>query len=126
VGKSILIVEDEPKSLKLTHDLLDISGYTTIQAVNGRQGIEKAKSEKPDLILMDIMMPEMNGYSACSVIKSDPVTGKIPVIMLSAAGFELNKKLAVRVGADGYLTKPIDLNELLATVKSFLPDTEAE
>jgi len=71
MGKTILIVEDEPKNMTLTKDILKISGYETIEAVDGRQGVEKAKSARPDLILMDIMMPKMDGYAACREIKAD-------------------------------------------------------
>ena len=92
MGKTILIVEDEPKNMTLTRDLLKISGYETIEAWDGRQGVEKAKSAQPNLILMDIMMPKMDGYAACSAIKADQSTKNIPVVMVTAVGFDLNKK----------------------------------
>ena len=121
MGKVILIVEDDPKSLTLTRDLLQISGYTTIEAANGEQGVELAKAKKPDLILMDIMMPKMDGYSACQAIKADEATRKIPVVMLTAVGYELNKELAKRIGADGYVTKPFSRQELMAAISPFFP-----
>ena len=121
MGKVILIVEDDPKSLTLTKDLLQISGYTTIEATDGEQGVELAKAKKPDLILMDIMMPKMDGYSACQAIKADEATRKIPVVMLTAVGYELNKELAKRIGADGYATKPFSRQELMAAISPFLP-----
>ncbi len=74
MSKLILIVEDDPKSLKLTRDLLQVSGYETIEAVNGLQGIELAKTKNPDLILMDILMPGMDGYATCHVLKTNSVT----------------------------------------------------
>jgi CheY-like chemotaxis protein len=120
MSKVILIVEDDPKSLKLTKDLLDMSGYSTIQATDGAQGVELAKAQMPDLVLMDIMMPKMDGYTACHAIKSDTVTSNIPVIMLTALGFDLNKELAERIGASGYVTKPIVQQELIRTIRSFL------
>src|SRR4030042_2690781 len=92
--KVILIVEDDPKSMTLTKDLLKISGYKTIQASDGQQGVELAKSAKPDLILMDIMMPKKDGYAACHDIKADQTTKHIPIVMLTAVGFDLNKMLA--------------------------------
>ncbi len=119
--KLILIVEDDPKSMKLTRDLLQVSGYKTIEATDGKQGIELAKAKKPDLILMDIMMPEMDGYTACDAIKADKATSKIPVVMLTAMGYELNKKLAEKLGADGYITKPFTRQELLDKISQFLP-----
>ena len=121
MSKLILIVEDDPKSLKLTRDLLQVSGYETIEAVNGLQGIELAQTKNPKLILMDLMMPEMDGYTACSKIKADQVTKVIPVIMLTAVGHELNKKFALEMGADGYITKPFTREELLDAISRFLP-----
>ena len=116
MGKTILIVEDEPKNMTLTKDILKISGYETIEAVDGRQGVEKAKSARPDLILMDIMMPKMDGYAACREIKADPATKNIPVIMLTAVGYDLNKKLAKQMGADGYVTKPFSRQQLVDAI----------
>ena len=121
MAKVILIVEDDPKSLKLTRDLLRASGYTTIEATDGKQGVELAKSRKPDLVLMDIMMPKMDGYLACDAIKKDKVTRGIPVVMLTAMGYELNKELARKLGADGYITKPFTRQELLDVINQFLP-----
>ena len=120
MGKTILIVEDEPKNMTLTKDILKISGYETIEAVDGRQGVEKAKSARPDLILMDIMMPKMDGYAACREIKADPATKNIPVIMLTAVGYDLNKKLAKQMGADGYVTKPFSRQQLVDAITLLL------
>jgi CheY-like chemotaxis protein len=120
MGKTILIVEDEPKNMTLTRDLLKISGYETIEAVDGKQGVEKAKSEKPNLILMDIMMPKMDGYSACREIKADQSTKNIPVVMLTAVGYDLNKKLAKQMGADGYVTKPFSRQQLIDAISPLL------
>ena len=116
MGKTILIVEDEPKNMTLTRDILKISGYETIEAVDGRQCIDKAKSAKPNLILMDIMMPKMDGYAACREIKADPATKNIPVIMLTAVGYDLNKKLAKQMGAEGYVTKPFSRQQLVDAI----------
>ncbi len=121
MAKVILIVEDDPKSLKLTRDLLQVSGYTTIEATDGEQGVELVKEWKPDLILMDIMMPKMDGYTACQAIKTDKATAGTPVVMLTAMGYELNKELAKRMGADGYITKPFSRQELLDVISQFLP-----
>src|SRR5271157_2127353 len=120
MGKTILIVEDEPKNMTLTRDMLKISGYETIEAMDGRQGVEKAKSAKPNLILMDIMMPKMDGYAACREIKADPATKNIPVIMLTAVGYDLNKKLAKQMGADGYVTKPFSRQQLVDAISLLL------
>jgi CheY-like chemotaxis protein len=120
MGKTILIVEDEPKNMTLTKDILKISGYETIEAVDGRQGVEKAKSARPDLILMDIMMPKMDGYAACREIKADPATNNLPVIMLTAVGYDLNKRLAKQMGADGYVTKPFSRQQLVDAITLLL------
>jgi CheY-like chemotaxis protein len=121
VSKVILIVEDDPKSMKLTRDLLKVSGYITIEATDGEQGVELAKAKKPDLILMDIMMPKMDGYNACRAIKTDEATRKIPVVMLTSVDFELNKELGRAVGADGYITKPLRHQDLLDKIEQFSP-----
>jgi two-component system, OmpR family, alkaline phosphatase synthesis response regulator PhoP len=120
MSKVILVVEDDPKSMTLTKDLLQISGYSTVQATDGKQGVVVATSTKPDLILMDIMMPKMDGYSACHELKSNPDTKNIPVIMLTAVGYDLNKKLAQNVGAQGYITKPFSRQELLDAISPLL------
>lgn len=120
MAKTILIVEDDPKSMTLTTDLLTISGYTTIQAIDGQQGVELAKSAKPDLILMDIMMPKKDGYAACHDIKADQTTKHIPVVMLTAVGFDLNKMLAKQYGANGYVTKPFDRQQLINAISPLL------
>ena len=119
--KVILIVEDEPKNMTLLRDLLNVSGYTTIEATDGEQGVELAKVRKPDLILMDIMMPVMDGYNACRAIKTEKATREIPVIMLTSLDYELNKALGRDVGAAEYITKPVDRQELLDVISRFLP-----
>lgn len=124
MSKVILVVEDDPKSMTLTRDMLKLSGYTTIEAIDGEQGIELARIRKPDLILMDIMMPKVDGYSACKAIKTDKVIKNIPVVMLTAVGYELNKKLAKQLGADGYITKPFSLQELVDTINSILTNSQ--
>ncbi len=120
MAKVVLVVEDDPRSLKLTRDMLSMSGYNSIPAVDGQEGVDLAKAQKPDLILMDIMMPKMDGYTACHALKKDSATKDIPVIMVTSVGFELNKALAEQFGASGYITKPVDRQELVKTIKPFL------
>jgi len=119
MAKAILIVEDDPRQLRLIRDLLKLSGYVTIEATDGEKGVELAKAKKPDLILMDIMMPKMDGYTACREIKSDKATRAIPVVMLTSVDFQLNKDLAKDIGADGYITKPLDSQKLLDVMHRF-------
>ncbi len=121
MAKVILVVEDDPKDLKLIRDLLQVSGYKTIEATGGEQGVELAKSKKPDLVLMDILMPKVDGYTACREIKMDKATRAIPVVMLTSLDYELNKELGRDMGANGYMTKPIDRQELLDVISRFLP-----
>ncbi len=117
--KKILIVDDESNIRLLVSSMLN-QDYIVIHAGDGDEAIAIAKRQKPDLILMDIMMPRMDGYAACSVIKADPALKKIPVVMLTGVGHELNKKLAKEVGADGYTTKPFSRAELLEAVRNLL------
>ena len=121
MAKVILVVEDDPIALKLIRDVLKISGYKTIEATDGEQGVELAKARKPDLILMDIMMPVMDGYAACRAIKRDKATKTIPVVMLTSLEHELNKEIGKDVGADEYITKPLAHKELLDVISRFLP-----
>ncbi len=121
MAKVILIVEDDPKDLKLIRDLLQVSGYKTIEATGGEQGIELAKAKKPDLILMDILMPKVDGYTACREIKMDKATKAIPVVMLTSLDYELNKELGKDMGANAYITKPFGRQELLDVISRFLP-----
>jgi CheY-like chemotaxis protein len=117
--KKILIVDDEPNIRLLVSGILS-HDYIVIAASDGEEAIALARRQKPDLILMDIMMPEMDGYVACSILKADPATKAIPVVMLTGVGHELNKKLAKEVGADGYVTKPFGREELLEAVTQLL------
>ena len=121
MAKTILIVEDDPRQMRLIRDMLKVSGYKTIKATDGEKGVELAKAKKPDLILMDIMMPKMDGYTACREIKLDKATRVIPVVMVTSLDYPLNKELGKDVGADGYITKPFGRQELLDVIHRFLP-----
>ncbi|MEE8373298.1 MAG: response regulator [Dehalococcoidia bacterium] len=109
MSRVVLIVEDDARSMRVTQSLLHAVGYTTVEATDGEQGVELARARKPDVILMDIVMPRMDGYSACRAIKADRATRDIPVIMFTSPDFELNKELGRGVGACGYITKPLAL-----------------
>jgi CheY-like chemotaxis protein len=113
--KIILVVDDEP-NIRLMLTRMLSNDYTIFEATDGQGAIDLARDLKPDLILMDLLMPRMDGYTACSVIKTDPTTRGIPVVMLTAVGFELNKQLAERVGASGYITKPFVLSDIIKTI----------
>jgi CheY-like chemotaxis protein len=118
---NILVVDDDERTRRMMEAMLTPQGYGVILAKDGKEAVEVSASKKPDFILMDAMMPEMDGLSACFEIKSNPATKKIPIFMLTALNGDGNKKMAEQVwGADGYLTKPVDLNELLGTLNNFL------
>jgi len=117
--KKILIADDEPNIRSLVSRMLG-KDYIVIEATNGEEAIDIAKRQEPDLILMDLMMPKMDGYNACSSIKTDQATKGIPVVMLTGVTHELNKSFAREMGADGYLSKPFSADELLRQVKQVL------
>ena len=121
--KKILIVDDEPSVRLLVSSMLG-KDHIIIEANDGEEAIDIAQSRKPDLIFMDIMMPKMDGYTACNKIKTELVAKAPPIVMLTAVGYELNKKLAKEVGADGYITKPFNSQELLETATRFLTNHE--
>lgn len=117
--KKILITDDEENIRLLVSSMLG-GDYIVLGASDGKEAVDMARSQKPDLILMDIMMPKMDGYTACHTIKKDPVTNAIPVVMLTAIGHELNVKLSQEIGASGYITKPFSPRDLLDTIDRFL------
>jgi two-component system alkaline phosphatase synthesis response regulator PhoP len=114
--KTVLIADDELGVRRLVRKILT-KDYTVLEAQDGQKAIEIARSEKPDIILMDIMMPRMDGLTACYVIKTDETTKAIPVVMLTAVGYDLNRKLSQDVmGANEYITKPFSSQVLLDTI----------
>jgi two-component system alkaline phosphatase synthesis response regulator PhoP len=114
--KRVLIVDDEPAVRRLVHQMLS-KDYTVFEAQNGEEAVNIARSQQPDVILMDMLMPKMDGLTACYVIKTSRATKAIPVVMLTAIGYELNKKLSQDVmGADGYITKPFTREALLQAI----------
>ncbi len=120
MAKLILIVEDEPRNLTLLRDLLQVSGYKTIEATDGEQGVKLARAKKPDLILMDIMMPKMDGLEATRILKADATTSNIPILALTSYAMKGDKERILEAGCDGYLAKPIDIKELLKIVAEYL------
>ena len=115
----ILIVDDEAHIRQLVNNTLG-KDYNVIEASNGEEAMNIALSQKPDLILMDIVMPKVDGYSACSQIKADQATKEIPVIMVTGLSFTLNEKVAKDMGADGYITKPFNLENLLTIAEQYV------
>ncbi len=118
--RKILIVDDELKNRKLAKDLLEIFGYIVIEAEDGKQGVEFAKSKKPDLILMDIMMPVMDGMEATRTLKADSTTRNIPILAVSSQAMKGDKERIIGCGCDGYLAKPFNIHELKALIVELL------
>jgi len=122
-NKKVLIVDDEENVRRLLRSMLG-NKYIVLEAEDGEVAIDIARSQEPDFILMDIMMPNMDGYTACHAIKKDPVIKAIPIVMLTALGQELNVKLGQELGSDGYITKPFSAKILLDTVSRFLKNRQ--
>ena len=124
--QKILIVDDEPMNLKVISFVLENYGYAYETATNGREALEKTKSFSPDLIFLDIMMPEMDGYEACRRIKEDPSIQHIPVVMVTALADKDAKLQGLKAGANDFLTKPVDTSELMVRTKNLLKVKEFE
>ena len=117
--KKILIVDDEPNVRLLSRKILS-KKFDVIEAEDGKQAIEIANTQQPDVILMDMMMPKMDGLTACYAIKNDPATKSIPVIMVTAISFELNIKLSQQMGVNAYVTKPFTPKDLFDRIAKVL------
>ena len=116
----ILIVEDNEKNMKLVRDVLQAKGYATFEAVTGEDGVRLATERKPDLILMDIQLPGIDGIEALRRLRANPETAKIPAVAVTASVMQQDRKHIMEAGFDGYLGKPISLKELLETVRRML------
>ncbi|SEF68964.1 two-component system, OmpR family, alkaline phosphatase synthesis response regulator PhoP [Caloramator fervidus] len=119
-GEKILIIDDELHIIELLKYNLEANGYKAFYALNGKEGLRLASEKKPDLILLDVMLPEMDGFDVCKEIKKNEDTSNIPIIMLTAKSEEFDKILGLELGADDYITKPFSIRELLARVKAVL------
>ncbi|MDP2854433.1 MAG: response regulator, partial [Smithellaceae bacterium] len=118
--KHILIVEDDEKNMKLLRDILQVSGYVTIEADDGRKAVELARQERPDLILMDIQLPILDGLEATKLIRADPATQHIPIFALTAFAMGGDRERFIQAGCDDYISKPYNISELLEKVKKIL------
>ena len=120
IPKKILIVEDDPSFSRAITHIIQKEGYDVASASNGMAGLRMAKEEKPDLLILDVMLPGMDGFEICSRLRQDPLTEKLPIIMLSAKGQDVDKTMGLKVGASEYLTKPIDRALLLEKITALL------
>jgi CheY-like chemotaxis protein len=120
MAKKVLLVDDNVDTLKVTGLMLEGQGYEIIATQSGAQAIVKAGTDKPDLIILDIMMPDLDGLEICRRLRANPATANVPILMFSAKGTSHDKQAAFDAGADGYLTKPVRINELTAQVEATL------
>jgi two-component system, chemotaxis family, response regulator PixH len=114
----ILIVEDSPSELELMSHYLQDSGYKVIKAAGAKEAMEKAVLENPDVIVTDVVMPEISGFELCRSLKKNPITEKVPIVICSSKNLEIDRLWAMKQGANAYITKPYTREHLLGTIKS--------
>ena len=129
--QKILVVDDEPDAVELIEFNLKANGYEVITAADGEEALQKARAVLPNLIILDIMLPEVDGMEVCKILRRDPRTSGIPIIMLTAKAAEIDRVLGLELGADDYVTKPFSPRELVLRVKRLLrsqgaPEEKAE
>ena len=123
--KRILVVDDEPDMIEMLKTALETASYDVITGSNGEQAVQKTQSEKPDAIILDLMMPVKNGFEACSEIKNDPKTAAIPILVLTAIGQHLSdtkyaKSMGLQLESEDFIQKPVDPTILLERIESLL------
>ncbi|MBM3319774.1 MAG: response regulator [Candidatus Eisenbacteria bacterium] len=120
MAKKILVVDDEVYILHILDFSLGAEGYEVLTAADGEEAVRLARTEKPDLIVLDIMMPKVDGFEACRRLKADPETSPIPVILLTAKGREVDRQVGMEVGADDYIVKPFSPTRLIEKIENYL------
>jgi phosphate regulon transcriptional regulator PhoB len=123
--KTILVVEDEPDIRELVRYNLDNAGFAVIEASDGETALQLARSERPALVILDLMLPEGDGLEICKILRSRPETAHIPIVMLTAKAAEVDRILGLELGADDYVTKPFSPRELSARIRAVLRRAEA-
>jgi two-component system, cell cycle response regulator DivK len=116
-GEQVLIVEDHEKNMKLFRDVLAVKGYRTLEATTGGRAVELAIRHRPDLVVMDIQLPDVDGVEALGRLRADERTASIPVLAVTAQAMRGDRKRFLRAGFDGYLAKPVDISEFVAAVE---------
>lgn len=122
----ILVVDDEVYIVHILDFSLGMEGYEVVTALDGEQALAKVRTEGPDLVVLDIMMPKLDGYETCKILKSDPQTKHIPVILLSAKGRNVDQQMGFQVGADDYITKPFSPRKLVERINLILGQPTAQ
>ena len=120
------MVDDEPEAVELVEFNLKQAGYAVSTAADGAGALKKARAQVPDLIVLDVMLPEMDGFEICKTLRLDAGTARVPIIMLTAKAAEIDRVLGLELGADDYLTKPYSPRELLLRIKKILARSQAE
>ncbi|MFA5157172.1 MAG: response regulator [Candidatus Omnitrophota bacterium] len=121
MGKAkILVIDDNEKNVELLEAILQAAGFEVLKAYNGKQAIEMIGKERPDLLLLDIMMPELDGFQVCELLRKDPQNSGLPVVMVTAKDKESDIVQSLERGADDYIVKPIDKKELLGKIEDML------
>ena len=125
-GRRILVVEDNPLNLKLVRDVLTAFDYDVVEAHTGEEGVELAGTCEPDLVLMDLQLPGIDGYEALRLLRQDPRLGAVPVVAVTAFAMQEDRERTAREGFDGYLGKPISVRSLPSQVDAFLSNGRAD
>jgi len=120
MNKRILVIEDDVNALRLLEYTLEQGGYQVLTATNGLEGLKKAQDEHPDLIILDIMLPGLDGYEICHRLRQKPENVTLPILMLSAKARQDDRNIGLRMGADDYLTKPADPSVIVTKVEALL------
>jgi len=123
MNEKILVIDDDPNALRFIEYTLEQEGYQVLLAKDGLEGIKKARDEHPSLIVLDVMLPGLDGYALCQQLRQKPETSLLPILMLSAKARQGDKDIGLRMGADDYLTKPADPSVIIAKVKDLLAGT---
>ncbi len=119
-GETVLVVDDDPVIQRLLHDTFEMDGYAVLVAGDGVEGLERAQADHPDLVVLDVMMPKMDGLEVARRLKADPGTASIPILLLSAKAQEVDLRAGSDTGADDYVTKPFDPLDLLDRVEALI------
>jgi DNA-binding response OmpR family regulator len=122
MDEKILVIEDDPGTLRLMVYSLQHEGYQVISAANGLEGLRKAQEEEPDLVVLDVMLPGIDGYEVCHRLRAEPHTAHLPILMLSGKAQETDKATGLKVGADDYIAKPVSPSETADRVRKLLAE----
>ncbi len=126
VRSKILVVDDEPEAVELVEFNLEQAGFAVVTAADGTEALNKARANSPSLIVLDLMLPEIGGLEVCRMLRRDPATATIPIIMLTAKAAEIDRVLGLELGADDYITKPFSPRELVLRIKKLLQRGQPE